>query len=57
MGNPVLGQNFERDGIGTLRCVVCGKDSLGRTEQAMRGHLTSQRHREAVEQKDKRHED
>lgn len=45
------GQSYESDGCGGLRCKVCGRDGLSRTEQAMRGHLKSKRHKDSLEGK------
>ncbi len=46
--NPNSGQTYEPDGAGCLRCKVCGKDGLSRTQMATRGHQKSKRHKDAL---------
>lgn len=46
MSHPT--KTYEHDGAGSLRCLVCGKDGIGRAPWAQKGHEMGKQHKEAA---------
>lgn len=40
--------SYARDGKGSLRCLVCGAENVGRADYAVRGHERGNRHKKAM---------